>query len=165
MSELTIEPSTGTTGPRRFRRTKRSKSILAHRQAHRLRDQAMSMRIRLQAMPLIRVTSFHLLEGSCFGMPPEHTVCHLPSSAIISAEVSSHLCAANGNYAASIKRALSGAVAGLPPKRTSQSKDEFTLVSNEGGNSEMMTLASPASKIAPAKRVSDVISSRKRALA
>lgn len=41
-------------------------------------------------------------------MPPGHMVCHLPSLVSISAGVSSHLYAANGNYAASIKRALSG---------------------------------------------------------
>ena len=41
-------------------------------------------------------------------MPPGHMVCHLPSFASISAGVSSHPSAANGNYAASMKRALSG---------------------------------------------------------
>jgi hypothetical protein len=41
-------------------------------------------------------------------MPPGHMVCHLLSLASISAGVSSHLYAANGDYAASIKRALSG---------------------------------------------------------
>jgi hypothetical protein len=41
-------------------------------------------------------------------MPPGRTVCHFPSLASISAGVSSQLYAADGNYAASIKRALSG---------------------------------------------------------
>ena len=41
-------------------------------------------------------------------MPLGHMVCHLPSLTSISAGVSSHLYAANGNYAASIKSALSG---------------------------------------------------------
>ena len=106
LRELTI--STGTTGPRRFRQTQTSKYISAHQQAHWLRHQVMSMPIRLQAALLICEISFRLSEGSCFGMPPGRTVCHFPSLASISAGVSSYLYAANGNYAASIKGALSG---------------------------------------------------------